>query len=60
MNKVNLKKADILPYHSMGISKARHIGKDFQEFETPSSKELQEISLLFQAFHINVHVMGEK
>ncbi|MFP3153950.1 glycyl-radical enzyme activating protein [Lachnospiraceae bacterium ZAX-1] len=59
MNGLNLKKIQLIPYHSMGISKARQQGQDQPKFETPTDHTLHHIQHIFKEFHIHAEIMGE-
>lgn len=58
MHRLDLKKADGLPYHSLGVAKARNIGESAVEFETPPDDYLDQIVDWFQAENIHIHIMG--
>lgn len=58
MNRLGLKKADVLPYHSLGTSKARNIGGNPVEFETPPEEQLDRIEEWFKEADISLRIMG--
>lgn len=60
MLKHQLKTVNFLPYHSMGISKAREVGIIQDKFETPSDETLEAVRTLFQEKGINVTIMGHE
>ena len=39
----NVIKYELLPYHPLGISKAKALGKEFEEFEIPSAEYMKEL-----------------
>ncbi len=53
-----LKKVNLLPYHSMGISKGREIGIVQQEFETPPDEVLLKVKERFLEKGIQAEVLG--
>ncbi len=55
-----LEAVTLLPYHELGISKARHLGRDAQVFEPPSHERLLEIAALFRAAGMRAEILGEE
>ena len=55
-----LKEVNLLPYHSLGVSKKQNIGKQAEEYQAPEDSRLQEIKKLFLAHGIHTTIMGEK
>lgn len=39
----NVQKYELLPYHPLGISKARALGVEMQSFETPTKEKMEEL-----------------
>ena len=39
----NVKKYELLPYHPLGVSKARALGREMREFDLPSEKLMEEL-----------------
>ncbi len=39
----NVKKYELLPYHPLGISKSKALGKEYREFEVPSKEYMKEL-----------------
>lgn len=60
METCKLKTIHILPYHSMGIAKAREIGIMQEPFETPSDERLEEVQNFFESRKMHVVVMGKE
>lgn len=53
-----IKHVSLIPYHEMGVSKARHIGKDEKTFSPPSDEKLDEIRKLYESKGIKVEIVG--
>lgn len=60
MKKHRLRQVNFLPYHNMGISKAREIGVVQKEYETPRDEYLEEVRELFVKNGIVTVVMGKE
>lgn len=58
LNRLHLKKVDGLPYHCLGVSKARNIGEPVVEFETPPDSYLDQIITWFQEENVEIRIMG--
>ena len=58
MNRLGLERADGLPYHSLGVGKARNIGAAAEEFETPPDGHIEQIIRWFNEEGIPVRIMG--
>ena len=50
INYPNLKSVELLPYHNFGISKGKNIGKESEEFTSPTNEQKQE---WINFFHTN-------
>lgn len=48
----------LIPYHELGISKARHVGRPEKTFSPPSEEKLDEIKKLYESKGINVEIVG--
>lgn len=59
LKKVGIRRHDLLPYHQMGVSKARNIGKKYEVFETPSRERQLEIQGEFLKNGIKANIMGD-
>ena len=60
MKKYGLRQVNFLPYHNMGISKAREIGVVQNEYEAPTDEYLEEVRDLFVKNGIITVVMGKE
>jgi pyruvate formate lyase activating enzyme len=49
----------LLPYHTLGVSKARNVGREAATFEPPSDERLAEIRARFEGIGMTVEVLGE-
>ena len=56
--KHGIKQVTLIPYHEMGISKARHIGRYEKTFSPPSDEKLKEIKKQYEGMGINVEIVG--
>ncbi len=57
---IGVKRLDLLPYHSLGISKERNVGGTQEELEPPTEERLKEIELYFRnEMDLNVGIMGQ-
>ena len=57
---IGVKRVNLLPYHSLGISKERNVGGTQEELEPPTDERLREIELYFKnEININVETMGK-
>lgn len=45
---LGIKRVNLLPYHSLGMSKKRNVGGTQEEFEQPTEERLTEIEIYFQ------------
>lgn len=59
MMETGLTNIHILPYHSMGISKAHEMGLEQEKYETPSDRCLEEAAAILHNCNIQVEIMGE-
>lgn len=60
MVRLALHRVDILPYHNMGLSKAREAGWTQAEFETPSAAVLERNRMILEDAGLDVTVMGQE
>ena len=60
MQSLGLKTVNLLPYHNMGLGKAREAGITQEEFETPSNEILEQARTLLTAGGLSVTVMGHE
>lgn len=58
IRRLGLKKIDGLPYHSLGTTKSRNLGKVPVEFETPPDIHLDNIVNLFRDHDLKINIMG--
>ena len=58
MTKRHLAHANLLPYHNMGIGKAREAGLVQEEFKMPSDEDLLRAAGQLRAAGIQVEIMG--
>lgn len=56
----NLRRAEFLPYHNMGISKSKSISAEYEEFSTPSDERLYEVWKIFTDSGIETGVSGKE
>lgn len=56
---IGVKRVNLLPYHSLGISKKRNVGGTQEEFEQPTEERLTEIESYFKnEINLNVGILG--
>ncbi len=55
---LGLNKIDFLPYHQMGVAKARNIGEIQETFETPKEEHLIALAELVRDLDIEVNILG--
>ena len=56
---IGVKRVNLLPYHSLGISKKRNVGGTQEEFEQPSEERISEIEIyLKHEINLQVGVLG--
>lgn len=60
MLELGLSTVNLLPYHNMGLGKAREAGLSQEEFETPSDEILEEARQLLASAGLQVTVMGRE
>jgi len=48
----------LLPYHSLGVSKARHIGGSQESFEAPPPEAVEQIRTLFEQAGLQAEISG--
>lgn len=57
---IGVKRVNLLPYHSLGISQKRNLGGDQEEFQQPSEERIGEIVNYFNKINLNVEVLGRE
>lgn len=56
---LGIKTVNLLPYHSLGMSKERNVGGCQEEFEQPSEERINEIEGYFRnQLHLEVEILG--
>lgn len=60
MNENLLREVHILPYHNMGVSKAREAGMIQEEFSTPSDETLSAAKNLLETYGLHVTIAGRE
>lgn len=60
VTELGLQSVHLLPYHSLGVSKAREAGRTQQTFETPSDELLEQRRTLLQSYGLHVSVLGHE
>ncbi|WP_206460460.1 glycyl-radical enzyme activating protein [Anaerovorax sp. IOR16] len=56
---IGVKRVNLLPYHSLGISKKRNVGGTQEEFEQPTEERLTEIEFYFKnEINLKVEILG--
>jgi len=56
---IGVKRVNLLPYHSLGISKKRNVGGIQEEFEQPTEERLTEIESYFKnEINLKVEILG--
>lgn len=51
-----LERVTLLPYHLLGVSKSRHVGKPQDVYEAPSKERLEEIRQYFESYGIHADI----
>ncbi|MBP1736293.1 MAG: glycyl-radical enzyme activator family protein [Oscillospiraceae bacterium] len=59
MRACGLTQLHLIPYHGMGLSKARELGMEQERFEAPAQQQMREAAQLFQRYDIKTDIMGE-
>lgn len=59
LNALQLQRADILPYHPMGTSKARELGMEQDTFEPPDDERLEELQRIYESHGIELSILGK-
>ena len=59
LTELGLKEVSLLPYHDLGISKCKGIGREVHRFITPDREYLHQLRRLFEAVGIHAIVGGE-
>ena len=60
MQERGLRRIHLLPYHNMGVSKAKDVGIEQPTFETPSDEVLERNRGILAAMGLQVEVMGHE
>lgn len=56
---IGVKRVNLLPYHSLGISKKRNVGGTQEEFEQPTEERITEIIIYFKnEVNLKVEILG--
>ena len=53
-----ISRVTLLPYHSLGVSKARHVGSEQERFEAPSEEHVEQIRMLFKDSGMQCEISG--
>lgn len=56
---IGVRSVTLLPYHELGVSKSRKIGKEPEIFQAPTDVQVKMISDCFRACGVSVEVLGE-
>ncbi len=58
MNQTGLRRIDLLPYHKLGVSKYKRLGREFQlgEVKSYSEEKVQPIQELFESYGLEVSI----
>jgi pyruvate formate lyase activating enzyme len=56
----HLNQVTLIPYHQLGVSKSRNIGKEPEIFQPTASERLEEIKGLFDANGIATEILGQE
>jgi len=51
--------ATLIPYHQLGVSKSRHIGKEPEVFQPTTDERLDEIKACFEDYSISTEILGK-
>jgi glycyl-radical enzyme activating protein len=54
-----LSQVTLIPYHQLGVSKSRHIGKDADVFQPSTDERLEEIKQKFASLGIFTEILGK-
>ena len=57
---LGIRKATLLPYHNLGISKARNVGMDIREFSPPASEKTEKLSAVYNSAGIDTAILGKE
>lgn len=50
----------LLPYHTLGLTKTRNVGKTPESFEAPSDERVEEIKTYFEGLGMKCEVLGKQ
>ena len=56
---LELENVTLLPYHTLGVSKTRNIGKEPEVFEPPQDERVEEIKTYFESLGMKAEVLGK-
>lgn len=60
LNELGFQKINGIPYHCLGTSKTRSMGREAVTYETPSDEYLDEIAKLFEKNNLHICIMGKE
>lgn len=60
LNRHNLRRLTLLPYHALGVPKSERIGEVAQAFEPPTASELKCIAGAYEQAGISVEILGQQ
>ena len=58
MRGMGLRRATLLPYHDLGISKMNRLGRQQERFRPPSEERLEEIRTFMESEGISIDILG--
>lgn len=54
-----LRQVTLIPYHQLGVSKSRHIGKEHETYQPSTDERLDEIKAHFESQGISTEILGK-